>query len=87
MLSIAIKDILIFISNKLKVIKFMKYFSYKYLTDSPLDFNAKLTLLNPPPLSRVPAPVKFHYSLTLMAGGLLFMGNLVPEPSYRDFGL
>lgn len=57
MLSIAIKDILIFISNKLKVIKFMKYFSYKYLTDLPLDFNSKLTLLNPPLLSRVPAPL------------------------------
>lgn len=57
MLSIAIKDILIFISYKLKVIMFMKYFSYKYLTDLPLDFNAKLTLLNPPSLSRVPAPV------------------------------
>lgn len=49
MLSIAIEDILVSISYKLKVIKFMEYFSYKYLTKLPLDFNSKLTLLNPTP--------------------------------------
>lgn len=49
MLSIAIEDILVSISYKLKVIKFMEYFSYIYLTKLPLDFNSKLTLLNPTP--------------------------------------
>lgn len=49
MLSTAIEDILVSISYKLKVIKFMEYFSYKYLTKLSLDFNSKLTLLNPTP--------------------------------------
>lgn len=46
MLLIVIEDILVFISYKLKVIKFMEYFFYKYLINLFLDFNFKLILLN-----------------------------------------
>lgn len=41
MLLIVIEDILVFISYKLKVIKFMEYFFYKYLIKLFLDFNFK----------------------------------------------
>lgn len=47
MLLIVKEDILVFISYKLKVIKFMEYFFYKYLINLIfLDFNFKLILLN-----------------------------------------